>query len=153
MKFTIIKFEGTDIERGCCGDPDRILSEGSCEIEQFDELDEAARAWANCQWSSADTLLLINGKQHGDDSFQNLQYADYSAEDDKWSDEEREMLVKFDTLVAQIFEERAARERKLREAREAEALANAIKAKALADERLRQGKLEQFRKLKNELGL
>lgn len=153
IKYTIIKFEGTDIDRGCCGDPDRIISEGSCEIEQFDELDEAARAWANYQWSSADTLLLINGKRHGDDSFQNLLYSDYSAEDDKWTEEEREELVKFDALVAQIFEERATRERKEREAREAEAQARALKAKAEADERLRKGQLEQYNKLKKELGL
>jgi hypothetical protein len=153
MKFTIIKFEGTEIDRGCCGDPDRIISEGSCEIEQFDEIEPAARAWADCQWSSADTLLLINGKRHGDDRFQTLQFNDYSSEDDKWSDEEREAITQLEAITTQIFEERRAREQKAQEIRIAAAQAAALKAKTEADARLRKSQLEQFNKLKKELGL
>jgi hypothetical protein len=153
---SILNFNPSETERGCCGDPDRIITEGSCGLEIFDleiDFDVAARAWANAQKTSAESILMINGKIYEKSGLNELQLEDYALEDLSWTEEERAMGLKLTDAATEHWKVwHDAQQAALKKQQEAWAAKAELDRKA-AEERLRQGKLEQFKKLKNELGL
>jgi hypothetical protein len=157
LNFTILKYQEAEWERGCCGDPDRIITDGSFEIELYDDVEQAAKSWADCQWSSANTLLLINGKRYGEDNLggtlQDFTNHEHWMDSEIFTKEELAAIEKLETITKTLFEERAALEKKAREEREAAAMVRRIAEQKAAEERLRASKLKEFQKLKNELGL
>ena len=156
MICTILNFNPSEIESGCCGDPDRIITEGSCSLEIFDleiDFDVAARAWANAQKTAAESILMINGKIYEKDGISELNLEDYALEDMSWTEEERATGLKLTEKATEYWTEwHNARQATLKKQQEAWAAQRAAEQKA-AEERLRLGKLEQYRKLKSELGL
>lgn len=156
MICTILNYEPTEIEVGCCGDPDRIISRGSCSLSIFDlELDfgAAARSWADAQKTSAESILMINGKILENSGTSELQLEDNALDPESWTQEEKDIGKKLQDCAAEIWTERWEIQEAARKKREAEwAAKRAIEQKA-AEERIRQWKLAEYKKLKSELGL
>jgi hypothetical protein len=96
---------------------------------------------------------MINGKAYEKSGLNELQLEDYSDEDKSWTEEERSMGLKLTDKATEFWTEwHNAQQAAYKKQQEAWAAKAELERKA-AEERLRQGKLEQFKKLKNELGL
>lgn len=149
--FTIIHYEPNFIERGCCGDHDRIITEASCFIEIHQDPDEAARALFKARSIDGETILLINGKQFNDGNYQEIDLRDCT--DSDLTPEETTAANAIDNAALNRQSERAAALELERKKKEAEEALRRERLKEEADRKIKEQKMKQYLELKKELQL